>query len=53
MELKKSSLPNWYNNFSNGNDIYLFKDINNIITEYQKELNCLDKEIENDEININ
>ena len=53
MELKKSSLPNWYNNFSNGNNIYLFKDINNIITEYQKELNCLDKEIENDEININ
>ena len=41
-----------YNNFLNGNDIYLYKD-SYILSEFQKELNLLDKEIKQDEIYIN
>ncbi len=41
-----------YNNFLNGNNIYLYKD-SYILSEFQKELNHLDKEIQKDEIYIN
>ena len=47
MDFKQSSLSKYYNKFLNGNDIYLYKDINNIFSEYQKPLYFLDKEKEN------
>ena len=41
-----------YYNIFNGNDLYLYKN-NLILSEYQKELNILDQEIQRDEKNIN